>query len=529
VAAVGVLAKTAQAVQAERARGVFVALGMVTGAAITIALTLLGGRPDGALWIGFVIALGSAVAARPLGGYYLLLSVVILADDWVLYFSPWTHRVLGYYLFANWWKLLSPEGVRRFGALVNNTVEVLMVALVMGLLLRVLHEEERLVRPRDAAFASLYLAALIGMLVYGLVTGGALKPALWQTRYLFHFVAIALVTPQILRTPAQVRGAVWAVMISVVVKALQILWIFFASEGARFGQWREILGHEDSNFFVSAIILSAVLALYRVERAQRWFLLSSLPFLLTGLVLNLRRASYVTLAFGLVLLPVLLPDRRRLLFQLAMPVLLLVGLYSVMYWHRPTDPLGVPLQKARSVFVAPVGSADYNSNLYRVAENFDVEHTILDHPWGLGFGHPFDIRIPLPDISLLIAHWQYRPHNTILGLWMSLGTPGFIVFLVYFTSIVMLASYHVRRQTDAYFRALSFWVLTAFACGLVFATVDMYIGIQRGAVFLGALAGILSTIDRLTPASHVQAKSTTMETGVGSSSVVDHSKATGWD
>jgi hypothetical protein len=57
---------------------------------------------------------------------------------------------------------------------------------------------------------------------------------------------------------------------------------------------------------------------------------------------------------------------------------------------------------------------------------------------------------------------------------------------------------------------VSFWGLAAFVCGLVFATVDMYIGIQRGAVFLGALAGILSTIDRLAPAGQVPAESTTM-------------------
>src|SRR5262249_43696737 len=102
-----VLAK-AQAIRAEGPRGGnFLALGVVAGATVTVALRVLGGRADGTLWIGFVVALGCAVAARPLAGYYVLLSTVILADDWMLHFSPWTHRVLGYYVFANWWKLLS--------------------------------------------------------------------------------------------------------------------------------------------------------------------------------------------------------------------------------------------------------------------------------------------------------------------------------------------------------------------------------------------------------------------------------------
>jgi len=160
----GVLAK-ARAVRAERPRGrTLLALGLVAGAAVAVALRLLGGRADGALWIGFVVALGCAVVARPRAGYYLLLSVVILADDWMLYFSPWTHHFVGYYLFGNWWKLLSPEGVRRFGGIVNNTVEILLVVLVIGVAVRV-REGDRLVRPRAAVFASLYLATLIGMLV----------------------------------------------------------------------------------------------------------------------------------------------------------------------------------------------------------------------------------------------------------------------------------------------------------------------------------------------------------------------------
>src|SRR5262249_19254445 len=149
------------------------------------------------------------------------------------------------------------------GFLVTNTIEVLFLALVASLIFRSIQGGHRLVLPREFTFAFLYLAILGGMLVYGLATGGALKPALWQSRYLFHFAAVALMTPQLLRRPAHVRGALWALMIPTVFKALQVLWIFFVEEGARFGDWRQILGHEDANFLVGATVLAVVLTLHR--------------------------------------------------------------------------------------------------------------------------------------------------------------------------------------------------------------------------------------------------------------------------
>src|SRR5215813_8980745 len=100
-------AKTFQVLEPEKWRtGNVFTLGVLVGTAATTSLLSLGGRLDGALAIGLVFALGIGIVARPLYGYYLLLATVILADDWMLYFSPWTHYFLGYYAFQNWWKLL---------------------------------------------------------------------------------------------------------------------------------------------------------------------------------------------------------------------------------------------------------------------------------------------------------------------------------------------------------------------------------------------------------------------------------------
>lgn len=126
---------------------------------------------------------------------------VILADHHLRHFVPWTGR-LGYYVFENGWKLLSPGDVREFGLLVANSIDVLLLSIAIGLIVGVVRGRARLVLSADGAFALLYLLTLAAMFAYGLVSGGELKPALWQVRPLAYFAVFALLGIQSLQTPA---------------------------------------------------------------------------------------------------------------------------------------------------------------------------------------------------------------------------------------------------------------------------------------------------------------------------------------
>ncbi len=470
---------------------------LFAGISAAAVLVFLQARIQGAVAVGVVLTAATLTIARPLCGYYLLVFGTILADEHLWNFSPWTDR-FGFYLFQNWWKLLSPSGSGLFRPVVVSTLDVLLLALALGVALRIGREEGRRVLRPEWVLGVLYFGVLVVMLGYGLARGGALKPALWQARPFFHFVVLALLTPYVLRTPGEVRGALWAVMIPTVFKALQINWIFFVDERARFGAWREILGHEDSVFFVGAVVLAVVLALYGAGtmRRQLLFLLISLPFAVVALTVNLRRSGYMALALSLGLIPVLLHGRRRAALKAALPALLLLGFYVGFYWHRH-DGLGLPVQKLKSVWLAQAGTSDYDSNLYRVGENLNLRRTIVGHPLGLGFGHPFELDVPLADISFLLPNWQYHPHNMILGIWMSLGTPGFVVFLSYFGSLVVLASRSLRRHLDPYMKAVSYFLLTGLIASFLVSAVDQMIWSERGAIFIGVLSGLVSVVDRL--------------------------------
>jgi hypothetical protein len=473
------------------------AIAAFTGAAIVVVVVgLFGARMDGAIAIGVIVGLGIAILRRPRSGYYVLLFVALIADRHLWTFSPWTDR-LGFYVFANWWKLLSPGAERAFGFLVVNTVDVLLLAIVLGTVIRLARLRTWPAIRHDAVLAFAYLLALLVMLAYGLITGGDLKPALWQTRPFLHFVVLALVGSQLLRTAADVRNVIWILALACAFKAVQITWIFFVHAGGRFGPWREILGHEDSVFLAALLVLAAVLVVYGARGSQTIFLVASAPVMLGALLVNQRRASYAALAVSLLLAPLLLHERRRAAVKLLLPVAAIGLLYAVVFWNRPDDPWALPLQKFKSVVVAEVGTTDYSSNLYRVAENVNLRRTILAHPLGLGFGHPFDLDMPLPDISFLLPLWRYHPHNMILGIWMSLGTVGFIVFLSFLGSTVLLAAHALRRHTDPYAKAVSYFLATSLMSALFVGAVDQFIWLERGVLFVAALVAMVSALSRL--------------------------------
>ena len=456
---------------------------------------MLGARGDGAAAIGTAVGLAIVAIALPVWGYCILLFAAILADHHLWQFSPWTDR-LGFYLFTNWWKLLSSGSVRRWGFLVANTVDLLLLALLVGVVLQIIRRRRDLVVSAQGILGLLYLLTLGAMFAYGVLSDGNLKAALWQVRPFVHFVVFALLGTQLLSSAGHVESVIWAFVAASAVKALQINWIFFIEEGGRFGTWREILGHEDSVFLAALVVLGIALLLYRAPTPLRWVLVLILPFAVTALVFNLRRAGYVAMAASVLLMPVMLHGRRRVALAVVASGLLVFSLYGAVAWNHQGGWLSTPLDKVKSIVAPTVGTKDASSNLYRMAENHNLRRTIRAHPLGLGFGHPFEIHMPLSDISFLLPMWQYHPHNMILGIWSAVGSIGMVVFLGYVGSAVMVASHNIRWHTNPCLKAISYFLLMSLVCGLAVSVVDQFIWAERGALFLGAVMAMVAVLHR---------------------------------
>jgi hypothetical protein len=432
---------------------------------------------------------------RPLWAFYIFVVSAVLIDLYVWKFQPWTSE-LSRYFYSVW----SEIGLELFG-LGNwiSTIDVVLMALSIGCIVR--REEPRHGYaegvPRPLFILPLLFLAVVGAAVlYGIATGGDARIAVWQARPYLYLVWTALLTAAVIRTRNELIGAVALLVGATIFKASQIVWMFVVEAEAKFGEWREILGHEDSLFVVGALSLIGSLAILRVRSRGVSFLFLCAPILLLGLILNLRRSAYLALALSAVLAAFIFHHHGRAMLKILVTLVFGVGIYGVLLWNSDA-PLAVPLQKLKSVIFASAGTPDAGSNLYRIMETANLLQTIRNHPFGLGFGHPFENHIELPDVSAIVPNWQYFPHNVFLGLWAFLGPAGLTLLLLYLSSLLACASQNLRNERDGVLQSISFFVVSTIASAILMGTVDQFVWAQRGAIFLGAVLGVLFVLERL--------------------------------
>jgi hypothetical protein len=192
------------------------------------------------------------------------------------------------------------------------------------------------------------------------------------------------------------------------------------------------------------------------------------------------------------MMPFLLVGRRRIaLFGIVM-LAALAGTYLLLFWNVG-GPLGVPVEKVRSIFV-PANADDYSSNTYRAAENINLWRMVREHPLGVGFGHPFEITMPLADLSEDFPNWRYHPHNMIFGLWMALGSINFVIFLCYVGSAMMTASLSIKLESHPQMKAAAVFCVVGIATALLVTNLDQFIWAQRGALFTGFVIGLAGAL-----------------------------------
>src|SRR5262245_25010878 len=228
----------------------------LVGIAVAGVLVAIGGRVSGALALGFSCALATAALTRPFPVYAALVFLCLVASAELGELPIWTDEK-GFNFFTNAWRLLSPPGQRYFGFLLPDSFEIVLLGIVAGRAIGIARGRERLAAVADLWPVGLFGAGVVGMFAYGLATDGTLKPALWQVRPFLHLVALTALTPQVVRTRAEVRTTIWVVVIAACTKAIEALWMFVFYRGGHFGAWRELVSHEASIYFVSVISLAA--------------------------------------------------------------------------------------------------------------------------------------------------------------------------------------------------------------------------------------------------------------------------------
>lgn len=332
--------------------------------------------------------------------------------------------------------------------------------------------------------------------VRGVVLGGDFSIALWEVRGLFYFTTAALLAPQVIEGEKDVRLLLWVAIAAVAVKAAQAVYNYVFLLGLDLSRVREVSGHEDAVFMAWMAILLTGFALYRTGGRQKAFLLAALPIIAVAFVATDRRASYVALGAGLLILATLVwtdEARRPVLLRVCVPVLISVAMLLAISWNLE-GPLGMPAAVVESV-IAPSDAEDVASGWTRDVQEMNLWIAIKANPtMGLGFGRRYEDpgQNGMYDVSSHLG--DYIPHNEIMWAWAKTGTVGFTLFWLVFGGIIAYGCHAFRVLHKPYYKVLAAFIAAAVATQMIVSYVDLQLTYARNMIFLGVLVGVLARL-----------------------------------
>jgi O-antigen ligase len=461
---------------------------------LVVAGAVLGPESPSSYFAVVVALLVALTFWRPVWSLAGLLTVVLLADQYgeILAEGIGTPFLLSVFpLFEN---------LRDFTALsfvYANAVELWLLLLALVWFLRGVQRGSLNLHP-VACPAAWYLALVTfaATFVIGILTGGDPKIALWEVRGLGYLFGFSWLVPQLLERRGDLQVVLWAFTVGLGGRAIQGLFRYFVILRMQIDLESTFLAHEDPVMFIPLLFLLVTLLHYRAAPRLSRALLVAVPIMLVALVLTQRRIAYVSLPICAAIFFVQLgPQARRSFARFAVPMLALGALYVVLFIGS-SSPLGRPIDRALMLF-----DTSNPSNLYRLVEQDNLRHTIKGHPWGIGFGHPFEIVRDLPKVWVF---WNYIPHNEILWVWVKAGTVGFILAMFFFARVIAESTWAHRRLQDPLLRAVAPVIGLAVANQLLVSYYELQLTYARNMIYLGTFVGLLATIERwggLLPAS----------------------------
>jgi hypothetical protein len=353
------------------------------------------------------------------------------------------------------------------------------------------------------------MIGLVGAVVLGVAIGvshhGQFRVALMETRPYFYLVTTYFLASVLVTSRQAIRGVLWAVVLTTGMKSIQGIFVF-ASVRHMQPRPEAVLSHEEAFFFGLFILLTAGLWLFDIRGRLRTTATALLPLVLVADLVNNRRAAWVVLGGGLLVLAAVgyrsLPSRRRMLSVSAAVTLLVSAVYIPAFWNH-TGSIAQPARAVHSI-VAP-DPRDALSDLYRIQEDANLNLNISQAGLlGKGFGVPIDYALPIADIRSIDPFIDYIPHNGVLYILMRMGILGGIAFWSLLAAAI-IAGCRLARSADREL-ALVGALLACAMVGYAFqGAVDQGFFFYRIAVIVGALLGLAEAASRLDRAARREA------------------------
>jgi O-antigen ligase len=339
------------------------------------------------------------------------------------------------------------------------------------------------------------LMVLVGE-VHGVTSGGDMTTSLWEVRaQIYMFVAYVLAC-NLVKTRRQVDVLTWILLLGGGIKGVQGTWRWLITLHGDLHKVQEIFPHEQSFFFNAVLSLTAILFLYGGSRRMKRVALLVLPCVIVASLANQRRAAIVAFAVSLAVLlivtAVVHPIRRRALVMIVVALAVAWPPYYAAFKNRP----GLAGEIAHAVASASSPDPrDASSNLYRVNEDKDIMATMRTSPViGYGFGKPMQTPYPLADISGSYIFWNILPHDSILWVWMRLGTVGYTLLWFMIGTAIVQAARLALQIKDPYLKGLAVWIMLLVVQQVVFGYLDLQWTNYRNLITLGILFALPSRL-----------------------------------
>ncbi|HWV38900.1 MAG TPA: O-antigen ligase family protein [Vulgatibacter sp.] len=439
-----------------------VALG--TGLLIVVGVVATGGNPVMAVAPPLVVGLLFVLARVPLRWsatvlVFLILSLEISTDAHGIWASPLVHigDLLGYG-FSN---------VSRLPVAGFEVVTVVLLAIAAF---------RRATRPdfegRRAVQTAGVMRSCIILLVAGclfavgmsLLNGHGL--ALWKVRYLLHIPMFFLLFQTTLRHPEDFHAIGLALVAAAQVKALIAAYVqLVVAPKLTGGMLATATNHGDSILFALAVLVLVISVLETwTWRSIVWAAIL-LPLPIWGMVLNGRRLVWAILAMAMVVVFLCSswrPWKSRIVRISAISAPLLLAYLAIGWNNTQLGGLFVPIAKIRTMLDSKVD----HSTLWRERETWNIAVSIRESSiLGIGLGGEYVEHMFNDDISQHYADYKGWPHNTILGLLLLAGLPGFAALWLPYLFVVFLAVRAERFSRTLFERiAAAICIASVVAC-----------------------------------------------------------------
>jgi hypothetical protein len=357
-------------------------------------------------------------------------------------------------------------------------VEVILFAAAVGMLIRLMFDDEIEFRPGALALpVVVFMIPIAFALAHGLSGGANMSVLRSETRGLTYLPLLYFLTTHFIRTRRDLNQLMTTMIIAVQLLAIMSIHRYAVDIRGSYNlslSYDLAFAHESAVFCAAAIIALLARVVWSDNPLGEWRNVALIVLPMAAILIMRRRTGMVALDASLLLLCIVLLRMNLRMFLTIVPLAVLgLGLLVALTWNEPGG-IGQPARAVRTITGDGTTSRDQASDSYRDLELLNVWINIKSNNpvTGLGFGQTYPFYIQVADLSFWPL-WHYVPHNTFYWVWLKAGPIAFMAMLALLGSAMWRAAQVMTTAPTNDMRAAAFALSSIVVMFAIFAYADL--------------------------------------------------------